>query len=293
MDRQRAQQDIAAFGAILKREYVFPDVAETIARAVAAKASEGAYDAFADGEAYAAEITRHIHAVHHDQHLAVIRARRRAGERPSPTARLARMQERNFGFTSASVLDGGIGYIKLDSMTDTVYDGAGDAAVAAMQLVAGTKALIFDLRENLGGSATMVQLLMTYLLEGEPVHINSFYLRKSDSIRQFWTLPYVPGRRRAEVPVYALTSTRTFSGAEEFAYDLKVMQRGILVGETTAGGANPSSRYAVAEDLDAMIPFGYPINPITGTNWEGVGVEPDIACASTEALTVALDQING
>ncbi len=291
MDRTKADQDASAIAELLNAEYVFPDVAVTIGEALERAASGGAYDSIDDVETYAAEVTKHIHAVHHDQHLVVAKARRRGGKRTTFEERLARQRDRNFGFRDVATLDGGIGYLKIDSMTDTVDAGAGDAAVAALQFVAGARAVIFDLRENLGGSATMVQLLMSYLLDGDPVHINSFYLRKTDSIRQFWTLPYVPGRRLSRIPVFALTSPATFSGAEEFAYDLKVMKRGTIVGETTAGGANPSSRFEVSDEIDAMIPFGYPINPVTQTNWEGVGVEPDVRCDQAKALEVALDLI--
>ena len=290
MDRTRATQDASAIAELLKAEYVFPDVAVTMADALEARADDGAFDAIDDVKSYAAALTAQLHAVHHDQHLVVV-PRRKSGTRPTPEERLQRQRERNFGFRTTSVMDGGIGYLKIDSMTDTTYTGAGDAAVAALQFVAGTRAVIFDLRENLGGSATMVQLLMSYLLDGDPVHINSFYLRKTDSIRQFWTLPYVPGRRLPGVPVFALTSPTTFSGAEEFAYDLKVLNRGTIVGETTAGGANPSTRHQVSDELDAMIPFGYPINPVTQTNWEGVGVEPDVRCDQADALDFALDLI--
>ena len=281
----------ATLARLLEAEYVFDDVAAVIGKALIDRVSQGDYDKVQGVAAYAEMLTAHIQQVHRDSHLVVVAAKPVTDGVPSRADRRRRLQRRNFGFTKVAMMDDAIGYLKIDSMTDTVNEGAGDAAVAAMRFVAGAQALIFDLRSNRGGSPTMVQLLMTYLLAGSPVHINSFYVRKTDELRQFWTLPYVPGRRFPDIPVYALTSRATFSGAEEFAYDLQAMGRGTLVGEKTAGGANPSTRHPIDAELNVMIPFGYPINPITGTNWEGVGVEPDVPCPADEALDVAITTI--
>src|SRR5262249_27539808 len=139
-----------------------------------------------------------------------------------------------------------------------------------------SRALIFDLRRNGGGSPNMVQLITSYLFDPEIRHLNSFYIRPMDKHIQFWTLPYVPGKRLPTVPVYVLTSGYTFSGAEEFAYNLKQMQRATLIGETTGGGANPGAPFPVHSGLIVFIPGGRAINPITQTNWEGTGVAPDM-----------------
>lgn len=133
----------------------------------------------------------------------------------------------------------------------------------------------------------MVALISSYLFGEEPVHLNSIYWRDEDITQQYWTSAYVPGRRFADKPVYVLTSKTTFSGGEEFAYNLKTHQRATLVGETTAGGAHPGSPHRLHPHFEAFIPVGRAINPITNQNWERVGVEPDIAVSQEQALEAA------
>jgi len=133
----------------------------------------------------------------------------------------------------------------------------------------------------------MVALLSSYLFDDEPVHLNDFYWRAQDTTQQFWTLPYVPGKRYGNKPVYVLTSRKTASAAEEFAYNLKNLQRAVLIGETTAGGAHPFETYRIHPHFDAIIPTWRAINPVSGTNWEGTGVIPDIAVPQEDALKVA------
>jgi C-terminal processing protease CtpA/Prc len=127
------------------------------------------------------------------------------------------------------------------------------------------------------------------------VHLNSFYERPGDKHTQTWTLPYVPGLRTPDKPVYVLTSNRTFSAAEEFTYNLKNLKRATIVGETTGGGANPGGYISVTPHFRVFVPTGRAINPITSTNWEGTGIEPDIQVPQTDALNeayrLALDKV--
>jgi C-terminal processing protease CtpA/Prc len=155
-----------------------------------------------------------------------------------------------------------------------------------MGFVAHTDALIFDLRQNGGGDPAMVTFIASYLFD-KPTHLNDLYNRKEDSTQQFWTLSYVPGERLAKQPVFVLTSKRTFSGAEEFCYDLKNQKRATIVGETTGGGAHPVGGHPVADYFMVGVPFAKAINPITKTNWEGTGVEPDVKVSAADALTTA------
>src|SRR5581483_807463 len=115
--------------------------------------------------------------------------------------------------------------------------------------------------------------------------LNDLYNRKENSTRQFWTLSYVPGPRLAKQPVFVLTAKRTFSGAEEFTYNLKSLKRATIVGETTGGGAHPVNGQRIDEHFMVGVPFARAINPITKTNWEGTGVEPDVKVPASEALT--------
>jgi retinol-binding protein 3 len=127
----------------------------------------------------------------------------------------------------------------------------------------------------------------TYLFGPEPVHLNELYWRPGDSTQQFWTLPYVPGKRYVGKPVSVLTSPRTFSGAEEFSYNLKNLKRATLVGETTGGGAHPGGPERVNDHFAVWLPTGRAINPISKTNWEGTGVKPDVEVPADQALATA------
>ena len=183
------------------------------------------------------------------------------------------------------MLSRGVGYLKLNGFSGAPK--AGETAAAAMNFLAGSKALIIDLRENGGGSPDMIQILSTYLFDGDLVHLNSFYYRPSDETTQRWTLPYVPGDRLANSDVYILTSGNTFSAAEEFTYNLKNLKRAKIIGETTGGGAHPGGMMPASEYFAVFVPSGRAINPITNTNWEGVGVAPDIDIPASEALDKA------
>lgn len=283
---------IAAIQEKLRAAYVFPEVGEALARALDARLAEGGYDALTGGAAFAASLTGQLQGISRDKHLRVLHDDEpqpmEAGDRPGPAQRArwrALSARRNFGFARVERLDGNVGYLDLRSFASP--EDAGDLAAGAMALLAHTGALIVDLRRNGGGSPAMVALLTTYLFDAEPVHLNSLYWREGDRTQQWWTLPYVPGRRYTGKPVFVLTSRHTFSGGEEFANNLKVLGRATLIGEVTAGGANPGGRYQLTPHFAIFVPTGRAINPITGTSWEGTGVAPDIAVPADEALHVA------
>jgi tetratricopeptide (TPR) repeat protein len=158
-----------------------------------------------------------------------------------------------------------------------------------MQFVSNVDALIIDLRRNGGGNPATIQYICSYFF-AERTHLNSLYWRQGDRTEEFWTLDDVEGAKMPIVPIFVLTSRRTFSGGEEFAYNLKTRKRATLIGETTGGGANPGGGFPLPEGFSMFVPTGRAINPVTGTNWEGTGVEPDIACASDEAYDLALEQ---
>ena len=155
-----------------------------------------------------------------------------------------------------------------------------------MNKVADADALIIDLRKNGGGSAGMVALLVSYLLEPEPILVNTFVGRDGTVTDETWTTKDLPGRRFTK-EVYVLTSAYTFSAAEEFAYDLKNLKRATLVGETTGGGANPIDMFRINDRFEVSIPVARAVNPISKTNWEGVGVAPDVSVAAADALETA------
>ncbi len=132
----------------------------------------------------------------------------------------------------------------------------------------------------------MVALIATYLFDG-PVHLSDIYNRREDSTTQYWTLPYVRGKRLPSTPTFVLTSGRTFSGAEDFAYNLQAIKRVTVIGERTGGGAHPTMFQPLDGHFSVGVPFARSINLTTKTNWEGTGVTPDVQMKSTEALQAA------
>jgi C-terminal processing protease CtpA/Prc len=230
--------------------------------------------------------------VSHDKHLRVLYSHDTLPKprEPSPEERRnmrARMSKRNFGFEKVERLEGNIGYLDLRGFFDA--DTAGETAAAAMTFLANTDALIIDVRKNGGGSPGMVALLCSYLFDGSPRHLNSLAWRKSggEEVQQWWTLPYVPGKKFVGKDVYVLTSKRTFSAAEEFTYNLLTQKRAIIVGETTGGGAHPGGPRPINDHFAVWVPSGRAINPVTNTNWEGKGVKPDVAVPEDHALKTA------
>lgn len=194
-------------------------------------------------------------------------------------------QYRNFHILKAERLPGNFGYIKLNDFPPAEF--AGETIIGALQYLANTNALIFDIRNNGGGYPSMVALIISYLLEPNPQLLTSIYERKEDKVFQNWTLPYVPGKIFPKKPVYVLTSRRSASGAEEFAYALKMQKRALIIGETTRGAANPVDVFPILDKFVIWLPIGTPTNSISKDNWEGIGVSPDYNVTQEKALEKA------
>ena len=278
----------------LNKTYVFEDVARDMEKLLRRKLKRGEYDEFETIQEFARQLTEDMQEVSNDRHLGVrfmsdeaVAEAAAGGEDPAVAHQMAfeRGSKQNFQFKKLEILDGNVGYMKLDGFNDTSLSGP--TAVAAMNFLGYTDALIIDLRDNGGGSPSLIQTLMAYLLD-DSTHLNSFYIRDGDSLQQFWSAPYVPGPKMVDTELYVLTSSRTFSAAEEFTYNVKNLERGTIVGETTGGGAHPVASY-VFDNMNIMVrvSFGRAINPISGTNWEGVGVQPDIEVPADQALDAA------
>jgi hypothetical protein len=275
----------------LNESYVFPETAKKMEEAVRSRQKKGEYDSVTDGDAFAKMLTDNFREVSHDKHLRVNFSPAPMPDRhdgPPDAASQARyrkdMERMNCGFDKVEILPGNVGYLKFDMFADP--DVCGSTAVAAMNFLANVDAIIFDLRENGGGEPRMIALISTYLFS-EPTHLNDLWERKTGATEQYWTLPYVPGKRLDGRPAYVLTAKRTFSGAEEFSYNLKNLKRATLIGETTGGGAHPVSGHRIDEHFMIGVPFARAINPISKTNWEGTGVEPDIKVPAADALATA------
>ncbi len=291
LDATMRQEVITGALANLKEYYIYPEGAQKMADAVLAHQKAGEYDKITDGNTFADKLTDDMQAVSHDKHLHVNYAPFRmppeheGGPSPEDEAQFRKAIEHdNCGFDKVEILPGNIGYVKFNMFAPP--DICGPTVVAAMNFLAHVDAIIIDMRENGGGDPKMVQTVASYLFD-KPTHINDLYYRHDDKTTQYWTLPYVPGARLAKQPAFVLTSSQTFSGGEEFCYDLKTQKRATLVGETTGGGAHPVSGHRIDEHFMIGVPEGRPINPVTQKDWEGIGVEPDVKVKAADALQTA------
>ncbi|QNM96595.1 S41 family peptidase [Chitinimonas koreensis] len=291
--------DAAARGAVLDAlatqiaaNYVFPEQTGKTIAAVKAKAARGGYDQATTSEAFAAILTEDLRQLARDKHFGVEfdpEFRSEGGPAAAPSAaQLAEERKdaagRAWGIARVERLAGNVGYLDLRGFPSAYL--VGTAYQSALSLLAGTDALILDLRRNGGGDPAGVSLLLSHFFaEGDERHLNDIYNRPTNTTRAYWTHG-VAGPRYTR-PVYVLTSAQTFSGGEECAYDLQTQKRAILVGETTGGGANPVDAFGLPHGFVAIVPTGRAINPVTGTNWEHVGVKPDVAVPADKALETA------
>lgn len=279
----------------LNASYVFPDVARAVEDELRKAQAAGRYDEITSGDAFAEALSADLFAVTKDKHLGISYS-----PEPLPAVGAAKAKDpeameamrksgarRNFAIPKAEILPGNVGYIKMTNFMPVQF--AAETFAAAMKFVGNSDALILDLRENWGGDPQMVTFVLSYLVP-PGTHLNNFYTRPTGETMQVWSLPVVPGGAYGtDRPVYVLTDAVTISAAEELAYDLQQLKRGLVVGEKTAGAANPGGAERLNDHFAIFIPIGRAINPVSKTNWEGVGVDPDVETEAANALNVALE----
>jgi predicted negative regulator of RcsB-dependent stress response len=290
LTRAEMTQAIDKVCQLLDRFYVLPEVATRMERHIRGRLDAGAFDQTTEADQFMEAVTRELRSVCRDKHLAMFRGAN-PDEQRAEDRDLIRLMDRldrrkdHFGLNKVEILAGNIGYMSVRSVMYSPE--ATEAVSAALKFLEKTDALVFDLRDNRGGDPAFMAYVLSYFFD-KPTHINSITWRDRDRTDEFWTKATVPGKKMLDVPLYVLISGRTFSGAEEFAYDLQALKRGVVVGETSAGAANPASSWAVYKDIRIAIPFGRAVNPTTGTNWEGAGVKPDIEAPADQALEAAM-----
>ncbi|NEB34623.1 S41 family peptidase [Streptomyces sp. SID14446] len=270
---------------LLTEHYVFPEVAAELGSLLRRRFAEGSYDVDS-AEELGRLVTADLQSVNGDRHLSLKYHADRVPEEQGAAA-LAAMR-RDFdnslgGAPRVELLDAGVAVVELAPALFPL-EWAAEPLTAALSLAANARALVLDLRANLGGDPDTVAFVCSHLLD-ERTHLNTMFWRAGERFEQSWSLPHVPGRRFGGTgPVYVLTGERTFSAAEELAYDLQQLGRAVIVGERTRGGAHPREGWTVHPHLEATIPVGRSANPVSGTNWEGTGVVPDVACPAADAL---------
>ena len=276
----------------INASYIEPAVARRVALAIARKHAAGGYTSATSAQAFSAALAKDLRHFSGDLHFNA-RFDKRSGERGSAANQASRAEagdegtqavRSGYGIEKIERLAGNVGYMELRNFGPT--ERVGPAYTAAMSLLAGADALILDLRRNGGGRPASVAYLMSHFFPfGDRRHLNDIYDRRSNTTQESWTLASVTERYRK--PVYVLTSAGTGSAGEECAYDFQTQKRATLVGETTAGAANPVDLFNVGHGIAVAIPVARSINPVTKTSWEHVGVKPDIAVPAAQALQTA------
>ncbi len=288
MDTHEVSDVLSRVSTLIAQRYLDAGVGADIARLLAKRLASGGYPG--DERALAAAVTADLQSVNGDRHLRLLYHEEPLPDRADDDdaeeyAAMTRWADRTCGGVGrVERLAGNVGYLDLRPLLfPSVITGG--AIAAAMTLIAPTAALVIDVRNCLGGEPSTVALLISYLYGPEPVELSGLYERTTDRLTQRWTTPFVPGRKFGPTkPVYVLTSAATFSGGENLAYDLQQSARATVLGERTRGGAHPRIAFRVHPHLELTVSIARSVHPLTGSNWEGTGVVPDVEVPAAEAL---------
>lgn len=293
IDEKFKKESVDSICKIINDYYVFPDIAKESSDYLQSQLKSGAFKNIDTKEDFAAVLTKELQSINNDKHMRVRTMPPRESQE-NTTERIIENQLTNLhrnrasigGFSSVQRLDGNVGYIDYRGFYG--ISSAKEIIDSYMRLLEGSDAIVIDLRKNGGGDPKTVQYLCSYFFEGE-VHLNSLYYRETEETIEYWTLDEVDGKKQEDIPLFVITSPYTFSGAEEFTYNMKTQKRASIVGENTGGGANPGGTFLVNEKLLIFVPTGTAINPITKTNWEGTGIAPDVKTNAEDAYTTAIE----
>jgi C-terminal processing protease CtpA/Prc len=274
LTREEQQQALARITELVRNEYVFTDVANRTAEGLGKRATAIVAEGPTEASAFIIRINAELKELTHDKHVSV---RKVVPNFDKPVGQ--------HGIEKAERLKGDVGYIRVDRFFQA--DESRQTFDAAMDQLSGCKAMIIDIRENRGGGDA-IALLASYFLP-ERVLFNRLVFRKTDAL-ETWAGPSTRATF-TKVPLYVLVSGRTFSAGEAFAYGLQQLDRAVLIGERTKGGANPNRFFPVGQGLELSLSVGRTVNPVSGTNWEGVGVQPDVLVPADQALEKALEKV--
>lgn len=294
LNQETKKAVISRINELVVEKYIFLDKAEEIKQYLSKKLLNGEYAKITKGSDFAGTLERDIRDISNDGHFRIefnpdkakqILASKNLNEEMIEKEKKAlyqELQQQNFGVFKVERLGGNIGYLDLRRFTPCEIEV--ETIISAMNLLANSSAVIIDLRKNIGGDPKMVQLIESYFLK-KRTHLNSLIYRyKQNSEEQYWSFPYVPGKNLYDKDLYILTSNFTFSGGEDLAYTMKHLNRAIIIGEKTRGGAHEGDYEAILDKFVMFLPMGKTVNPITKSNWEGTGVEPDIEVPQQKAL---------
>jgi hypothetical protein len=270
----------------METDYVIPETAQIAIRNLRTAHASGGYKEVGTAKQFAERLTSDLRSATHDKHIAVFFDPAPVAPPDSP-ARSVKSRERfNFGFSKIERLRGNVGYLDLRSFAN--LDEGRETASTYLDALANFDAIIIDLRQNGGGNTPMAAYIASYFFGPKPVHFTDMYWRDQNKTVEAWTSENVLGRRSVDQDLFLLVGPSTFSAAEDFCYSLQQLKRATLVGEKTGGGAHMGRGIQRLSPLfTAFIPVGQSLNPVTKTNWENTGVEPEVKAPAERALIEA------
>ncbi len=285
IDPEFIRETVDSLAVVVDREYFDPEVAARVAASLRRWSQEGRYAQLQTPQALAAALTRDLLETSHDKHLAVaVLPDVTTGQTGLDESRDMQGRRANFGVQRTEILVGNVGFLKLTFFYRPAE--ARDAIAAAMRVLRNVDALILDLRANAGGSPDTVALVLSYLFDAPGLPLFDIVPRGAGG-DHYTTDPGLLPERDGRRPVYALTSRRTWSAGEGLAFILQERHRAEVIGETTVGAANPGRPYSINARFTVTVPNGKVRSAVSGRNWEGIGVIPDVAVPAPRALEVA------
>ncbi|MBA3958130.1 MAG: S41 family peptidase [Parachlamydiaceae bacterium] len=280
------------------------------------KFKEGKYDKIWDVVEFAKIVTKDLQEISGDGHFELLVKDKTVQKKESTpkeeaseiaAKRLKELQAENFGFGKLENLGEGVYLLQINSMSNPkeAFEGRFPALEKAKGIMEALKkaqpaTVIFDLRENYGGSNYMTELLCSYFNKPD-ITLSGFSYKTPPTDQEKNVFPTEPCKtwgedvlpqeeRMLDTPLYLLTSNRTFSAAEDLIFHLKGLERATVVGETTGGGSNITKLFDVGEDFHIGIPIGSLVLPY-GENWDGSGVEPHVHVQAEKAQEKAVSLI--
>ena len=289
------KKDVIEILSVLMQDfYIYPDIAKKTSEYLNNQYNAGYFDACKDNQRFAAILTEVVQSVNKDKHMRIMsnqpyiaQNNTLEGKSAHRMGQIDNYRSINHGFKALKMLEGNVAYLDLRMFAP--MDRAKEIADAYMKLMSLADAVIIDLTKNGGGDPAMVQYLCSYFF-AQKLHLNSLYYREGDRTEEFWTLAEVGGSKMIDIPLFVMIGEETFSGAEEFSYNMQTQRRATLIGQTSAGAANPGGTRGINDQLSVFIPTGRAINPITKTSWEGIGVQPGIITKKEETYDLALKE---
>lgn len=298
-ENQQNDSIIHSLITILDTYYVLSDKGREMTNILKKQIKARAYKSILNPDELATTLEKDIKSVYPDKHLSIFYDPEfEQNLKASPSKKdkkneldneLAYERAHNFMFTTVKILPRNIGYVQLNGFADLI-EQAEPTATAAFSFLAHTNAIIVDLRFNGGGNPKMVQQVESYFFKNK-THMSDIQERFNNKTTTFYTDPAKAKGISLTMPVYILTSKRTFSGGEDFSYSMQQIKRAQIVGDTTAGGAHPTRPISFKGGFVAEIPYAQSMNPYSKKNWEGTGVIPDLPVQSSRALEKALETI--